>query len=396
MHAPRLSATPCGGHNRREPTRTALAFLMTPPTRPVDPHEEFSCPPAPSRPHPPCPSGWRPGRRRPTRCARRASSLNGPRRRGRRARRRTACCSDLAWVPEQDTDVEAVPASSPDGLAVLRHSTAHVMAQAVQDLFPGTLLGIGPPIEDGFYYDFLPRRPFTPDDLAAIEKKMNDIVKAGPAVLAPSDRRRGRAQGTGAREVQARTDRVEVDRDRGGGHRGRCRRADHVRQPRRQYRRAGLDRPVPRAAPADHQAHPRVQADAQRGGVLARQREEPAAAAHLRHRVGLARRPQGPPAPARGGRQARPPQARRRTRPVQLSGRDRVRPAGVPSEGRRAQARTGGLRAPAAHRGGLRVRRHPAHLARRGCSTPPGTCRTTPTPCSRRWRSTTARCTSRR
>jgi threonyl-tRNA synthetase len=86
---------------------------------------------------------------------------------------------DLDWAPEVDTDVEAVPASSPDGLAVVRHSTAHVLAQAVQDLFPGTLLGIGPPITDGFYYDFLPARPFTPDDLAAIEKKMNEIVKAG-------------------------------------------------------------------------------------------------------------------------------------------------------------------------------------------------------------------------
>ena len=53
------------------------------------------------------------------------------------------------------------------------------MAQAVQDLFPGTLLGIGPPIEDGFYYDFLPARPFTPEDLAAIEKKMAEIIKAG-------------------------------------------------------------------------------------------------------------------------------------------------------------------------------------------------------------------------
>jgi threonyl-tRNA synthetase len=86
---------------------------------------------------------------------------------------------DLAWAPEQDTEVEAVRADSPDGLAVLRHSTAHVMAQAVQDLFPGTLLGIGPPIADGFYYDFLPSRPFTPDDLAAIEKKMGEIIKAG-------------------------------------------------------------------------------------------------------------------------------------------------------------------------------------------------------------------------
>jgi threonyl-tRNA synthetase len=54
-----------------------------------------------------------------------------------------------------------------------------VLAQAVQELFPGTRLGIGPPVEDGFYYDFLPSRPFTPDDLAAIEKKMSDIVKAG-------------------------------------------------------------------------------------------------------------------------------------------------------------------------------------------------------------------------
>ncbi len=86
---------------------------------------------------------------------------------------------DLDWAPAADTDVEAVPASSADGLAVLRHSTAHVLAQAVQQLFPGTLLGIGPPIEDGFYYDFLPARPFTPEDLDAIEKMMGQIVKAG-------------------------------------------------------------------------------------------------------------------------------------------------------------------------------------------------------------------------
>jgi threonyl-tRNA synthetase len=86
---------------------------------------------------------------------------------------------DLSWTPDLDTDVEVVTAASPDGLAVLRHSTAHVMAQAVQDLFPGTLLGIGPPIQDGFYYDFLPSRPFTPDDLDVIEKKMAEIIKAG-------------------------------------------------------------------------------------------------------------------------------------------------------------------------------------------------------------------------
>ncbi len=86
---------------------------------------------------------------------------------------------DLEWAPEADTDVEPVPVRSPDGLAVLRHSAAHAMAQAVQELFPGTLLGIGPPIEDGFYYDFLPDRPFTPDDLSAVEKKMTEIIKSG-------------------------------------------------------------------------------------------------------------------------------------------------------------------------------------------------------------------------
>jgi threonyl-tRNA synthetase len=74
-------------------------------------------------------------------------------------------------------EVQPVPMDSPDGLAVLRHSTAHVMAQAVQQLFPNTLLGIGPPIENGFYYDFLPSRPFTPEDLGAIEKRMTEIIK---------------------------------------------------------------------------------------------------------------------------------------------------------------------------------------------------------------------------
>jgi len=84
---------------------------------------------------------------------------------------------DLAHVVAEGDVVEAVPYGSEDGRAVLRHSCAHVLAQAVQDLFPGTKLGIGPPVKDGFYYDFLPERPFTPDDLAAVEKRMSDIVR---------------------------------------------------------------------------------------------------------------------------------------------------------------------------------------------------------------------------
>ncbi|MDT0261174.1 threonine--tRNA ligase [Jatrophihabitans lederbergiae] len=85
---------------------------------------------------------------------------------------------DLDVAFENEDDVEPVRIDSPAGLAVLRHSTAHVLAQAVQQLFPNTLLGIGPPIENGFYYDFLPSRPFTPEDLSAIEKKMTEIIKA--------------------------------------------------------------------------------------------------------------------------------------------------------------------------------------------------------------------------
>jgi len=93
--------------------------------------------------------------------------------------RATGALRDLSWAPADDVDAEIVTAASPDGLAVLRHSTAHVLAQAVQDLFPGTLLGIGPPIENGFYYDFLPSRPFTPEDFATIEKRMAEIIKSG-------------------------------------------------------------------------------------------------------------------------------------------------------------------------------------------------------------------------
>src|SRR6266704_2781743 len=86
---------------------------------------------------------------------------------------------DLSWVPESDTLVEPVRIDEPDGLAVLRHSTAHVLAQAVQDTFPEAKLGIGPPIENGFYYDFDVSRPFQPEDLDKLEKRMQEIVKSG-------------------------------------------------------------------------------------------------------------------------------------------------------------------------------------------------------------------------
>ncbi|WP_026917801.1 threonine--tRNA ligase [Gordonia shandongensis] len=86
---------------------------------------------------------------------------------------------DLAWAPEIDTYVEPVTADSDDGRAVIRHSCAHVLAQAVQEANPDAHLGIGPPIVDGFYYDFQVDDPFTPEDLAALEKRMRKIIKSG-------------------------------------------------------------------------------------------------------------------------------------------------------------------------------------------------------------------------
>ena len=84
------------------------------------------------------------------------------------------------WTDLSEGDVvEGVSISSPEGLAVLRHSTAHVMAQAVQQIFAQTRLGIGPPITDGFYYDFDPENPFNPDDLEKIESAMRKIIKDG-------------------------------------------------------------------------------------------------------------------------------------------------------------------------------------------------------------------------
>ncbi|MBB5889728.1 threonine--tRNA ligase [Kutzneria kofuensis] len=84
---------------------------------------------------------------------------------------------DLSWTPDADVEVEAVAADTEDGRSVIRHSAAHVLAQAVQQAFPEAKLGIGPPIKDGFYYDFQVDKPFTPEDLADLEKRMKQIIK---------------------------------------------------------------------------------------------------------------------------------------------------------------------------------------------------------------------------
>ena len=86
---------------------------------------------------------------------------------------------DLAYTVVSGDVVEGIEIASPDGLNILRHSAAHVLAQAVQNINPEAKLGIGPPIKDGFYYDFDVENPFTPDDLRKLEKEMDRIIRSG-------------------------------------------------------------------------------------------------------------------------------------------------------------------------------------------------------------------------
>src|SRR6476620_7429851 len=83
---------------------------------------------------------------------------------------------DTSFLIESDADLAIVTDKDPEGLDVIRHSTAHLLAYAVKELFPDAQVTIGPTIENGFYYDFSYKRPFTPDDLQAIEKNMAELA----------------------------------------------------------------------------------------------------------------------------------------------------------------------------------------------------------------------------
>ncbi|HLS41626.1 MAG TPA: threonine--tRNA ligase [Ornithinicoccus sp.] len=119
---------------------------------------------------------------------------------------------DLAHVLEDGATVEPVTIDSEDGLAVLRHSTAHVLAQAVQQVFPEARLGIGPPVRDGFYYDFDVPEPFTPEDLKKLEKVMQRIINSGQTF-----RRRPVTDEEARRELAAEPYKLELIGLKGGG-----------------------------------------------------------------------------------------------------------------------------------------------------------------------------------
>lgn len=107
---------------------------------------------------------------------------------------------DTSYLVERDIDLAIITDKTPEGLEIIRHSTAHLLAHAVKELFPDAQVTIGPVIEDGFYYDFAYSRPFTPDDLAAIEKRMEEIASRNIPVI---------------RQVMPRTDAVAFFRNMG-------------------------------------------------------------------------------------------------------------------------------------------------------------------------------------
>ncbi len=269
---------------------------------------------------------------------------------------------DLAYELADGETVEGVEISSEDGLAILRHSTAHVMAQAVQELFPEAKLGIGPPVKDGFYYDFDVDKPFTPEDLKAIEKQMQAIQKRGQRfsrrVVTDEAAReelanepykleliglKGSASSEDGADVEVGAGELTIY-DNLDAKTGELCWKDLCRGP---------HLPTTRNIPAF-----KLMRNA--AALLAWQREEPHAPADLRHRLAVQGRAEGAPGLPRRGREARPPQARQRAGPLLHPRADRLRPRGLPPQGRHHPPGHGGLLAGQARRGRVRVRLHPA------------------------------------
>ncbi|MEJ0041109.1 MAG: TGS domain-containing protein [Rhizomicrobium sp.] len=178
---------------------------------------------------------------------------------------------DLFRPIETDANIRIITKKDPEALELIRHDAAHVLAMAVQDLFPGTQVTIGPAIEDGFYYDFARAEPFTPDDLPKIEAKMHEIVKAGLPT---------------AREVWPRAKAIQHFKDIGETYKAELIESIPSGRGRVDLLSRQLARPVPRAAFRDHRAgRRRLQADQAGRRLLARRRQERPAPAHLRHRL---------------------------------------------------------------------------------------------------------------
>ncbi len=256
---------------------------------------------------------------------------------------------DLSRPLTENGKLEVLTAKAPEALDTIRHDAAHVVASAVQQLFPGTQVTIGPTIEDGFYYDFFRDQPFTPEELQAIEEEANKEIAQEPPLRPRGGerRRRHRALPVQGREVQGRDHR---------GHRRQGRQDPHALPPRRL---GGL---LPRPArPVDRKDRGDQAAQHQRR-LLARRSSQPDAPAHLRHRLLRQEGARRLAEAAGGGQEARPPEARQRARSLRVLPRGAGRGVLEP-EGHRALPGARGPDAP------LDARRTATTRSRRRCST---------------------------
>ena len=214
--------------------------------------------------------------------------------------------ADLADPIEKDAKIEFLTREDPRALELIRHDAAHVMAEAVQSLWPGTQVTIGPVIDNGFFYDFYRNAPFTPEDLPVIEKKMREIIARDKPFT---------------KEVWPRDEAKRVFKEKGENFKVEL--VDAIppgREP-ENLPPGRLVRSVPRPAhDLDRQDRQRLQAAEGGGRLLARRFQEPDADPHLRHRLRQAGGTRRLSASARRGGEARPPQARPRDGPVPFPG----------------------------------------------------------------------------
>ena len=266
--------------------------------------------------------------------------------------------------------VAIITADSDAGLETLRHSTAHVLAQAVLEMYPGATYAVGPPIEDGFYYDFdLPDgATISDDDLEAIENRMREIIEADQpferhevsaaeglelftdhpykreiieTVALASDAAAG-GQSAGGQSVDELADEVAGDGQIS------------------YYRNSGfLHRLVPWPPRSVHRPPRALQADERGRGLLAPRCRPPLLAACLRYGLGVEKRPGRPPAPAGRGGKARPPPPGPRARPSVLAHRVGTGAGGVAPQRGCGAPHHRGLQPRPARRGWLPVGSHP-------------------------------------
>ena len=251
-------------------------------------------------------------------------------------------------APERGSADELLDAGAHAPIDAMRHSAAHVMAEAVLDLFPGAKLGIGPAIDDGFYYDFDLPRPLTPEDLAAIEARMAAERRGGPPV-----RPHGAAVRRGARPRSPAQGRPTRSRSSTTWRRGRATAGEPP--PGHDLLRArAVQRPVQGPARGDDRRDRPLQAALRRRRLLARRREAADAPADLRDGLGDPGGAGPVPVAPRGGQEARPPQARRpRSTSSASTTSARARPSGTPrasGSGGRSSRRCASSRSGAATR----------------------------------------------